>query len=300
MTEASEKFELVAAQHGRGCLYSEPELRKSVIESDVTITVSQEELSFLVQLFGVDTIPGLGENPFAFLSDESRELCMGIVQRSLLARAMLRERTAGIELNSFVASIVGICVRPGWVVTVATGDDDHSTLTVYSVTPYATVRHTLQPPFLHHLTLLPVFPDLPSQIKSMLEPLPQNSIVPSLLLSNTDLAALFRSPVSHNDDDGPDALWEESWRAQFRRDIEKPVRQVVLEVSDLRGEVPGSERVHWFVGSTQAWTLANHQDSTGCNQAQLAATTHEQLERTLSRMLGNIYDCYQAGSKTQS
>lgn len=90
-------------------------------ETRVVVSLSQEELLFLLQLCRVPSLPGLDLDAFDRLSEPERAITLTAGERSLRARGLLEdssEAEAGVAVGDVVLAALGTCVMARAIVTV--------------------------------------------------------------------------------------------------------------------------------------------------------------------------------------
>lgn len=82
-------------------------------------SLNDDELSYVLTILGAQTIPGLPENTFKGITEDTRSMAENLVQRSLLAKgyAVLGENGSW-NLEPSFANLVRLLIRPAYLLTV--------------------------------------------------------------------------------------------------------------------------------------------------------------------------------------
>jgi len=111
----------------------------------LTLTLGREELIFLLRLFHVPTLPELGEDPLAGMSEEQAAAALASAERSLRARGLLRvvEKEKRVEVDPVAMALVGSCLRPRFSLLVSFQiQGGELARRYYHVASHLTVEHT--------------------------------------------------------------------------------------------------------------------------------------------------------------
>ncbi len=125
-------------------------------DNELSLTLGREELLLLMHLMGLQTIPGLEEEPLARLTEAQVEATMVAAEHSLLARGLIRhasETSEEVEVDAIAAALVSSGLRARASFMVARARPDEAATTRYyhllSHDPYLAVEHGSPEPGLH-------------------------------------------------------------------------------------------------------------------------------------------------------
>ena len=85
-----------------------------------SLSFAQEELVLLLKLFDATTIPGMGKEPLAGLSEEQQKLLLSSAERNLKARGVLAVLNhEQIHVDQFTIALIGPCVFPEYSILIS-------------------------------------------------------------------------------------------------------------------------------------------------------------------------------------
>jgi hypothetical protein len=123
--------------------------------------LAREELAYLVRLFGATHLPGLPKDVETIMQVGSGGSLLQATERALLARRLLLvDDDRRLVADQLVASLIQICISPGFTVSIVQTDDDrgYSDLRIFNVAPNVTVLHELPLAGIHELTAITGMP----------------------------------------------------------------------------------------------------------------------------------------------
>lgn len=164
----------------------------------LTVTLSREELAYLVRLAGAGKMLGLDAPAATILRLEEKDGVYAAVERSLLARGMLYvQEDRHLAVAPALLDLVRLCIRPAYVVLVAVADDDdgkYTGLRIFHILPNVTVAHCQPLAGLHELTATMEQPfDLADMAATLLSP--NDARVRRILLQ---ISSLLQAPPVTN------------------------------------------------------------------------------------------------------
>jgi len=255
--------------------------------SSQTLLLSQEELAYLVSLSGVSTIPGIGQDPFEKLTPEQYQIVATVVQRSLIARGLLLPSPEGLRLNSFVADIIQICIRPGCIVAVATTFKRRNHVRIYSFAPGITICHTLPSSGIHQLTITTEAIELLNDITAMLPVLPDSISSDSFSMTGEILTQMLKEAGKISVDELKTLLCDFGATGnvadKFAEDIVAATELLSIQVSSLVKQPATTEIALCVQGSQAVWLISPSSYQTRRYDVQPAdqTTLNDTLERIL-------------------
>lgn len=116
------------------------------------ISLSQEELIYLLMLMKTPSIPGLEAQPMVNLGKEQTNLLLAAAERSLLARGFIHvEKGKTVGIDQVILALVGSCAVPEFSVLVSAsfGRSKPQSQFFHAAQKMA-VEHTITEPGLHH------------------------------------------------------------------------------------------------------------------------------------------------------
>jgi hypothetical protein len=134
------------------------------------ISLSQEELIYLLMLMKTTSIPGLEAQPMVNLGKEQTNLLLAAAERSLLARGFIHiENGKTVGIDQVILALVGTCAMPEYSVLVSTsfGRSKQQSQFFHAAQKMA-VEHTITRPGLHHFIALKKTMDFLPRIKIFL------------------------------------------------------------------------------------------------------------------------------------
>jgi hypothetical protein len=144
----------------------------SFTERALTVTLSREELAYLVHLAGASKIVGLDAPTATILRLGADDSFYAAVERSLLARGILYVQEDGrLAAVPFLLDLVRLCIKPAYVVIVAVAgaDEKFTGLRIFHVLPNVTAVHRRSTAGIHELTATTEQPfDLVSMMMTLL------------------------------------------------------------------------------------------------------------------------------------
>jgi hypothetical protein len=141
-------------------------LRGSMPTQNPEISLSQEELIYLLILLKTPTIPGLERQPMGVLEPEQVSLLMASAERSLMARGFIHpkaDKTVGVD--QIVLALVGTCAVPELsVLLTASFGGKKQVGQFYHASQAMAVEHAIVKPGVHRFTAFHAVPDFVPRI----------------------------------------------------------------------------------------------------------------------------------------
>lgn len=153
----------------------------------VSLTLSIEEMLFLLRLLRAETLPGLPERPFEGMTPEQIAASLVAAERGLQASNLVRiyETERRVEMDAICMALLGVCLIPRFSILVTfqrAGEPPQ--VRYYHAGSDLVVEHTSPQPGLHTFTGAARIEDFIAPLVELLA-LPQRS-------SSKDLAARIR------------------------------------------------------------------------------------------------------------
>ena len=144
----------------------------SFSDTSLSLTLSREELAYMVRLNGASQIPGMDADVETILRPGSGDGFYAAVERALIARGMLSiEPDRRLAASPVLQELIRLCIRPAYAVVLALTDQfSNSTPTRrFYIVPNLSVLHRQPLPGIHQLTALTGKPfDLATMIAALL------------------------------------------------------------------------------------------------------------------------------------
>lgn len=144
-----------------------------------TLTLSQEELYFLLVLLKSRRIPGMEGIFDVDASDSERTHLLDAARRALVARGLVTLQVDGrATMDEFTLAVIGTCVRPLFSVMMENTALDRSSGVFWHGITGLIVEHTLPQQGIHRFRALPAGTDLVSLIVGAAEVYPSETNLP--------------------------------------------------------------------------------------------------------------------------
>lgn len=126
-----------------------------LLDEIIQVTLSQEELAYLVRLSGATHLPGLRHDAATILNVESGDSLARAAERALLARGWLQvqgDRKLGVGPS--LHSLIQLCIKPAYLASIAIAEQElsYSELHIFNVAPNITVLHEIPLAGIHQFT----------------------------------------------------------------------------------------------------------------------------------------------------
>lgn len=256
----------------------------------ISISLSQEETAYLIRMQGVNTIPGLGTDPFSEMLPEQMEIAQGMTQRSLLARGILTQEGEHLVAHSLIADLITICTHPMCVLAVAVIEKGYRNVQVYSIGPGIAVEHVARQEGVHSFVVHDPPPNFRAKITDMMhKPGVDTRPMPGFSLDREQLAgALYGRTSTDGLETDPSALIDgsqiPSW-ITFRRDLQSKRRIVSVQVATQLGDSPKADTLMWVSGEQHLWQIRKAGSESRATEFYANSLSASELEASLGKLL---------------
>lgn len=143
------------------------------------LTLSQEELYFLLVLLKSRGIPGMEGIFEPDASEQERTHLLDAARRALVARGLVTLQVDGrAKMDEFTLAVIGTCVRPLYSILMENTALDRSSGIFWHAIQNLLVEHTLPQQGIHRFCALPADTDLVRRMERAAEVKPRKEAVP--------------------------------------------------------------------------------------------------------------------------
>jgi hypothetical protein len=174
------------------------------LNNEISLTISHEELVFILKLMKWPLILGVGEEPLPGLNDEQMDAVMRAAGHSLLARRLVAPAEEGkVLVERLLAALLAPCVAPQFSLIISHSKREELLPEVryYHATNGMLVEHAINGPALHTFTALSSSGDLQQRILAFLDlKTSVSAIVPPFKITQAALSQAVSDVARDNGD----------------------------------------------------------------------------------------------------
>ena len=123
--------------------------------TELALSVSQEELLYLVTLMNQTIIPGLDPTAFEGVTEREMNLLLGIAERALIARGFILPGEKGMQMDEVPLAMIGACAYPAFSVILNLAAQQAAYGLFWHGIKNLTVEHTTPMPGIHKFRAVP-------------------------------------------------------------------------------------------------------------------------------------------------
>lgn len=170
----------------------------------ISLSFSQEEVVLLLKILGANTIPGVGQQPFGELDNDTQRHLLASAERTLRSRGLLAVVGERIQIDRTVVALVGTCAVPklSWLVT-QTRPGHLPENRFYHISPTLFVEHTISGPGVHTFTAVVESAQVIERLMHFWQPVSSGAELRSKVVSNQFLQSVLRQLLIPSQDEQP-------------------------------------------------------------------------------------------------
>ena len=125
------------------------------MENDLVLTLSQEELLYILKVLGKGSVPGIGPEMFSGATERDIAVAVSVTGRVLIARGLVIPISDGkVRISELVLALVGTCVTPKFSIVVELTTNDDSRKSYWHGVDKLIVNHSLPTRGIHQFRAL--------------------------------------------------------------------------------------------------------------------------------------------------